>query len=249
MRKALLVITAAIGLALLALLVYSVERSAWLLSMYEAVAIEGKDTSGPAVAMAAALVAELGAVALIVGEAAIGLVANERAAKRLARWAGFGLLLVLSLQSVAGLVAGFTRGGDRMLATLGAGNESARFAVAAVALLLGNLVVPGLILALSKIAAILVGELVTLAPAESARSAPSLNYAWARPAEPAAVPIYVEPAAQTQGFTTQSAQTPAPERTEPAKDRTCKYCGAAGLSAIEVARHGRARARRGSCSA
>lgn len=188
MRKALVIITAAIGVALIALLAYSIERSAWLLSLYEAVAVEGKDTSGPALAMAAALVAELGAIALIVGEAAIGLVGNKDTAKRLARWAGFGLLLVLSLQSVAGLVAGYTRGGDRMLAELGSGSDRARFWVAAVALLLGNLTVPGLILALSKIAAILVGQLVLL-PAASGATIPLAipSYAYARPAEVPAV--------------------------------------------------------------
>lgn len=184
MKKALVIITIAIGVALVALLAYSIERSAWLLSLYEAVAVEGENTSGPALAMAAALVAELGAIALIVGEAAIGLVGNKDTAKRLARWAGFGLLLVLSLQSVAGLVAGYTRGGDRMLAELGAGSNRARFWVAAVALLLGNLTVPGLILALSKIAAILVGQLVLL-PAASGATIPLAmpSYAYARPAE------------------------------------------------------------------
>jgi len=170
MKKSLLVITTIIGVALIALLAYSVERSAWLLELYEAPKT-ADDGSGPALAMAAALVAELGAVALIVGEAAIGLVGHERTAKRLARWAGFGLLLILSLQSVAGIIAGYTRGGGRMLDTIGAGNNDARFAVAAVALLLGNLVVPGLILALSKIAALLVGQLVIMHPE------PVLSYA------------------------------------------------------------------------
>lgn len=241
MKKTLLAITTAIGVALVALLVYSVERSAWLLSMYEAVAVEGGDTSGPALAMAAALVAELGAIALIVGEAAIGLVGNERTARRLARWAGFGLLLVLSLQSVAGLVAGYTRGGDRMLATLGGGNDSARFWVAAVALLLGNLTVPGLILALSKIAAILVGELVKLPPAPSYYATPS--YSYSRPAGPQDVPIYVEPASNAEGFKTNTSNT------APIADKTCKYCNAPGLTQAGLLAHGRARARKGSCSA
>ena len=240
MKKTLLAITTAIGVALVALLVYSVERSAWLLSMYEAVAVEGGDTSGPALAMAAALVAELGAIALIVGEAAIGLVGNERTARRLARWAGFGLLLVLSLQSVAGLVAGYTRGGDRMLATLGGGNDSARFWVAAVALLLGNLVVPGLILSLSKIAAILVGELVRPGPSW-ASATPS--YSYSRPAEPAEVPIYVEQPSNTEGSKSNSSNTPA------IADKTCRHCGQSGLTQAELMTHGRERARKGSCAA
>ena len=60
MKKALTLITIVIGVALLALLAYSVERSAWLLALYETAATEGEDQSGPALAMAAALVAELG---------------------------------------------------------------------------------------------------------------------------------------------------------------------------------------------
>lgn len=165
-------------------------------------------------------------------------VSTARGGQPRARWVGFGLLRVLSLQSVAGLIAGYTRGGDRMLATLGSGNAPARFWVAAVALLLGNLVVPGLILVLSKIAAILVGELVTMPPASA------LSYAWARPAAPAQVPVSVELPAQMDRVASQSTQTTI---AAPASDRQCKYCGQAGLSAIEVARHGRARKRSGAC--
>lgn len=184
MKKTLLSITGVIGLALVALLAYSVERSAWLLSLYETV---GEGSYGPTLAMVAALVAELGAIALIIAEGAIGLL-DHRTARRLARWANLGLIVVLSLQSVAGLVAGYTRGGARMLDALGAGDSSARFAVAAVALLLGNLAAPALILALSKIAGLLVAAIVALPPSEPAtraRRAFGAMPSYARPAGPA----------------------------------------------------------------
>lgn len=79
-----------------------------------------------------------------------------------------------------------------------------------------------------------------------AEPAPTPNYAWARPTEPAQVPIFVEMSVQTEGITTQSAQTAS---ANPARDRQCRHCGQAGLTAIEVARHGRARKRNGACPA
>lgn len=106
------------------------------------------------------------------------------------------------------------------------------------ALLLGNLTVPGLTLALSQIATVLVGELVMLAPT------PRLIHA-----RPAAVemPLCVEPVVQTARASAQRSKNMTPEPIEPAesaRDGRCKYCGMGGLTAIEVARHGRARAQR-----
>ncbi len=248
MRATLYTITGIIGAALLALLAYSIERSAWFLSLYELPTDEGKQ-----LALLAALVAEAGAVALIVAEGSLSLL-NRDTARQLARWAHFGLVIMLALQSVAGLIAGYARGGARMLDTLGDGQPAARFAVAAVALLLGNLAVPALILALSKIASLLVAQIVSLpAPAgppwyERLRSwwqRPEPTVAWARPSEPAVF--------QSEGIGTQSSQTTLEEMlpetfAEPARDRTCRYCGQGGLTAVEVARHGRARKRNGVCS-
>ena len=246
MRGTLYSITAIIGGALLALLAYSIERSAWLLSLYELPTDEGKQ-----LALLAALVAEAGAVALIVAEGSLSLI-DWRTARQLSRWAHFGLVVVLALQSVAGLIAGYVRGGARMLDTLGDGQPAARFAVAAVALLLANLSVPALILALSKIASLLVAQIVALpAPAgppwfERLRSwwqRPTPTVAWARPSEVVTF--------QSDGVTTQSAQTNDTELAEMLPtifaDRTCKYCQAQGLTPIELARHGRARKRSGAC--
>ena len=246
MRATLYTITGIICAALLALLAYSIERSAWLLSLYELPTEEGKQ-----LALLAALVAEAGAVALIVAEGSLSLI-DWRTARKLSRWAHFGLVIMLALQSVAGLIAGYARGGARMLDTLGDGQPTARFAVAAVALLLGNLAVPALILALSKIASLLVAQIVSLpAPAgppwyERLRTwwqRPAPTVAWARPSEPAVF--------QSEGIGSQSAQSAQSEttdRTEVLADRTCKYCQAQGLTPIELARHGRARKRYGTCS-
>ena len=248
MRATLYTITGIIGAAPLALLAYSIERSAWFLSLYELPTDEGKQ-----LALLAALVAEAGAVALIVAEGSLSLI-DRRTATSIRHWASGGLVVMLALQAVAGLIAGYVRGGARMLDTLGDGQPTARFAVAAVALLLGNLAVPALILALSKIASLLVAQIVSLpAPAgppwyERLRTRwqrPAPTVAWARPSEPAVF--------QSDGFTTQSSQTTLEEMlpetfAEPARDRQCKYCGAAGLTAVEVARHGRARKRHGVCS-
>ena len=248
MRATLYTIAATIGAALLALLAYSIERSAWLLSLYELPTDEGKQ-----LALLAALVAEAGAVALIVAEGSLSLL-NRDTARQLSRWAHFGLVIMLALQSVAGLIAGYTRGGARMLDTLGSGQAEARFAVAAVALLLGNLAVPALILALSKIAALLVSQIVLL-PAPTGPSwlerlrtwwqRPTPTVAWARPAS-------VETFVQSEGIGTQSSQTTDTELAEMLPtvfaDRTCKYCQATGLTPIELARHGRARKRHGVCS-
>jgi hypothetical protein len=69
---------------------------------------------------------------------------------------------------------------------------------------------------------------------ESLLSGPALAYGAAEPTAE-----YAVARVQTDGVASQSVQTVA--------DRVCKYCGERGLSAIEVARHGRERKRRGHC--
>lgn len=69
---------------------------------------------------------------------------------------------------------------------------------------------------------------------ESLLSGPALAYGAAE-----TTAEYATARVQTDGVASQSVQTVA--------DRTCKYCGASGLTAIEVARHGRQRARTGAC--
>ena len=133
MRKFAIIATT---LALLALLGYSLERSAWLFGLFERWTI---------LAYAAAIVVELAAVALIVGAGALaGIDPSARA------WANRALLAVLSVQALANLSAGYLRGGQSTLALFGA-HSSAAYVVAAVLWLVTNLAVPGLVLCLSKL--------------------------------------------------------------------------------------------------
>src|SRR5688572_21979721 len=94
------ILTVAIGvnaLALVALLGYSIERTAWLFDLFE---------DWTEAAVAAAVVVELAAVALLVGAGALShLDAAARA------WANRALVAVLSVQALANLSAGYLRGG------------------------------------------------------------------------------------------------------------------------------------------
>jgi hypothetical protein len=161
-RKILVLAIITTGIALLALLVYSIERTSWLFGLFE--------TWQPA-AYAAALVVELAAVALLVGAGALAHMDMQARA-----WANRALLAVLSVAALANLSAGYLRGGRSTLAQF-AGDERAAYAVAASLWFVTNLAVPGLILCLSKllerlIAALIAVESVSDAPAEQFASIP-----------------------------------------------------------------------------
>lgn len=134
------ILTFAIGfntVALLALLGYSLERTAWLFQRFEV------DTVLPVVA---AVVVELAAVALLVGAGAIAqLDAKARA------WSNRALGAVLSVQALANLSAGYLRGGHATLALFAGAAPNASYAVAAALWLSVNLAVPALIFFLSKL--------------------------------------------------------------------------------------------------
>jgi hypothetical protein len=134
-RRTVIIAALATGLALLALLGYSLERTAWLFARFE---------TQLELAYAAAVVVELAAVALIAGASAIaGLDLAARA------WANRALLAVLSTQALANLAAGYLRGGQ---ATLGLfGSTWPAYAVASTLWLVVNLSVPALVLCLSKL--------------------------------------------------------------------------------------------------
>lgn len=123
------------ALALLALLAYSLERTAWLFQQFE---------SWWLAAYAAAVVVELAAVALIVGASAIaGLDKSAQA------WANRALFTVLIVQAFANLSAGYLRGGSATLAQFGSDVWALR--VTAALMVATNLAVPILILCLSKL--------------------------------------------------------------------------------------------------
>lgn len=122
----------AIALALIALLYYSLERTAWLFELFE----ESK-----ARAQSAAIVVELAAVALLAGASVLD--AKSRP------WANRALLAILSVQALGNLSAGYLRGGHRTLSEFGGG--WAAYAVASTLWFVANLAVPGLVLCLSKL--------------------------------------------------------------------------------------------------
>src|SRR5688500_1986553 len=96
-RRAILTIAGVIALAIAALLAYSLDRTAWLFTLYE----HGQ-ANAATLGMVAALVAEIAVVALVAGEGAAGALGLEEAAQATLRhWAGRGLAAVLLVQIVA----------------------------------------------------------------------------------------------------------------------------------------------------
>jgi len=148
----------AIAIALLCLLVYSLERTAWLFELFE------QDSNR---ALAAAIVVELAAVALLTGAAI-----DEQSRK----WANWALVAILSTQVLGNLSAGYLKGWNKTAVLFG--NDWAGYIVATVLWLVANLAVPGLVLCLSKILERQVVLLGTL-PKETKASAP---HGAARPA-------------------------------------------------------------------
>lgn len=130
-RKQVWISIGAIGIALLCLLAYSLERTAWLFELFE------KDSYR---SMAAAVVVELSAVALLTGAAV-----NEKSRS----WANGALVAILSTQVLGNLSAGFLEGWNKTLGLFG--HDWAGYAVAATLWLVANLAVPGLVLCLSKL--------------------------------------------------------------------------------------------------
>lgn len=154
------------GLAILALMLYSLDRTSWLFSVFET-GRNGASTYG----MLAAIVIEVAAVALIVGDATIG-----------SKWAGWGLATILATQGVANFIAGYIRGADAMLSAIGPGQPASVFWIASVALGLTNFAVPFLIFVLSKLEADIVAQAIATRPA-TAQSAPPMVDAAPQPAE------------------------------------------------------------------
>jgi hypothetical protein len=234
------------AMALIALLAYSLERTAWLFGLYE---------QHDQIALAAALVVELAAVALIVGAAPLALLAPEARA-----WSNRALLAVLSTQALANLSAGFLRGGQQTLELFGQPDDIAAYMVAATLWLVTNLAIPALVLCLSKLLEHLLAALASQPSAsqpdrplveETHESRSSLRPALAQAAEPIAE--YATARLQMEGVSDQRTQSPAigvmgeTLTANPRADRVCRACGASNLTAIEVARHGRQRKRSGMC--
>ena len=140
----------ATALALLGLLAYSLERTIWIFGLFEV-------QHAPAVA--AAVVVELSAVALIMSAWSLPVHARP--------WGNRALLAVLSVQALANLSAGYLRGGRQSLALFGTPDEPSAYAVASVLWLVTNLAIPGLTLSLSKLLEQLIKSALVALPERS----------------------------------------------------------------------------------
>ena len=154
-RQAILVGIFGISVALVLLLVYSFERTSWIFGLFEQWQIA---------AYAAAGVVEVAAVALLIGAAAWGQLDKER---RL--WASVALQVVLSIQALANLTAGYLHGGYATLNLLRTDAQGkgywAAYVVASALWLVVNLAVPMLILCLSKLLEGLISLYIATEPA------------------------------------------------------------------------------------
>lgn len=153
-KRAYLTIAGLILVALVALLIYSLDRTSWLLAQYE---LSQPDTLAAwlglaplALGVAAALVIEVGAVALVAGDVLAS------AHPHLKRYAVAGLVVVLAIQALANLLAGFVRGYQAVLATLimHDADPNVAWLVAGFAWALSSVAVPALIFILSQLAAL-----------------------------------------------------------------------------------------------
>jgi hypothetical protein len=167
-KRAYIGIAGLILLALLALLVYSLDRTSWLLAQYElsqpGTLADWLGLSPLALGVAAALVIEVGAVALVGGD----VLALERS--KIQRYATAGLFVVLAVQALANLLAGYLRGYASVKATLEAHGASGTAAwwIAGISWVLSSAAVPALIFILSKLAAHVL-RLAMSAPQTAAR--------------------------------------------------------------------------------
>jgi hypothetical protein len=152
-RRTSFAIASLILLALLALLAYSIDRTSWLLAQYElnqpGTLADYLGLSPLALGVAAALVIEVGAVALVGGD----VLAEERT--KIQRYTTAGLFVVLAVQALANLLAGYLRGYLSVRSTLEAHGADTDIAwwVAGISWVLSSAAVPALIFILSKLAA------------------------------------------------------------------------------------------------
>lgn len=185
-RKILVLAITLNTLSLIALLGYSLERTAWLFARFET------DTVLP---VAAAVVVEIAAVALLVGAGAIAQL--DRPARA---WANRALGAVLSVQALANLSAGYLRGGHATLALFAGDNPNASYAVAAALWLSVNLAVPALIFFLSKLLERLIGTWQHASDAPLREQLVSLRTESARLTEQSAALRIERDQARTQAF-------------------------------------------------
>jgi len=203
-RQAILIGIIGISIALVCLLVYSFERTSWIFGLFE---------QWEYAAYAAAGVVEVAAVALLIGAAAWGQLDKER---RL--WASIALQVVLSIQALANLTAGYLHGGYATLNLLrtdgqGAGYWAA-YVVASALWLVVNLAVPMLILCLSK----LLEGLISLYTSSEMAISTAVKI---KPALAQHAPHTIEHVS----VSTNPIVVAMPGMSEPVRDKACPRCG------------------------
>lgn len=155
-KQALWGMIAGIGAAILVLMVFSLDRTAWALSLFET----GRQLQHER-ALAGSIVIELAVIAFIIARSV-----NVAEIRHLAI---IGLCATLFVQTLANLWGGWVYGWEATRATLPA--SEAAFAVSAAAWLSINALIPGGIFLLSEIEALLVRYLIATY-AEERTSAP-----------------------------------------------------------------------------
>lgn len=129
-------------ISIVALLIFSLDRTSWLFAIFET----GRD-NGEMLGKVAAIVVELAAVALITSK----IVINKQDHLREYRYIVFGLVVVLGVQTIGNLIAGWIRGSKPIHALFSEGNFTG--IVAAVTWLVVNACIPILIYILSELLA------------------------------------------------------------------------------------------------
>ena len=189
-RRSLWGIAALITMATLALMLYSLDRTAWIFMLYET----GRPNA-QLLGYIAAVVMELAAVGLIASEGAADALPIDAESRRVLRtWASRGLVMVLATQAVANLVVGFLRGGAALrVALLAAGPDEGwqYHALGGVIWLLANGLIPALIFGFSKMQARIIRLLITVQPlaASAAPSAVVAGQVASTSAEPGRQPL------------------------------------------------------------
>ena len=163
-RRSLWGIAALITMATLALMLYSLDRTAWIFMLYET----GRPNA-QLLGYIAAVVMELAVVGLIASEGAADALPIDAESRRVLRsWAARGLVMVLATQAVANLVVGFLRGAAALReALLAAGPDEGwqYHALGGVIWLLANGLIPALIFGFSKMQARIFRLLIATQPA------------------------------------------------------------------------------------
>jgi hypothetical protein len=150
-RSALWLIVGTIGAAIIALLVYSLDRTSWLFRLYET-----GQPHAQGLGLAAAIVVELACVGMIAGESVAALLPDERTRTAVRTWASWGLVSVLSVQVIANLLAGYLRGTSALASELTTAHIASGWQyslISGVTWFTANSLIPFLIFGLSKMEA------------------------------------------------------------------------------------------------